>query len=109
LVTRPYMVSRTHTYNKIVQIDRSTLRLSNSWQQHIRMEKLAENDLTYFYLRHVVIVVTAVTTISLPPVPIRHPLTHWATLWVYNMFSSWYCWKKICRSPFVNVIQNKLP
>jgi hypothetical protein len=29
------------------------------------MEKLAENDLTYFYLRHVVIVVTAVTTISL--------------------------------------------
>jgi len=32
------------------------------------MEKLAENDLTYFYLRHVVIVVTAVTTISLPPV-----------------------------------------
>jgi hypothetical protein len=34
------------------------------------MEKLAENDLTYFYLRHVVIVVTAVTTISLPPVNI---------------------------------------
>jgi hypothetical protein len=33
------------------------LRLSNSWQQHVRMEKLAENDLTYFYLRHVVIVV----------------------------------------------------
>ena len=32
------------------------------------MEKLAENDLTYFYIRHVVIVVTAVTTISLPPV-----------------------------------------
>jgi hypothetical protein len=32
------------------------------------MEKLAENDLTYFYLRHVVIVVTAVTMISLPPV-----------------------------------------
>jgi len=32
------------------------------------MEKLAENDLAYFYLRHVVIVVTAVTTISLPPV-----------------------------------------
>ena len=32
------------------------------------MEKLAENDLTYFYLRHVVIVVTAVTTISLTPV-----------------------------------------
>jgi hypothetical protein len=32
------------------------------------MEKLAENDLTYFYLRHVVIIVTAVTTISLPPV-----------------------------------------
>ena len=31
------------------------------------MEKLAENDLTYFYLRHVVIVVTAVTTISLMP------------------------------------------
>ena len=30
------------------------------------MEKLAENDLTYFYLRHVVIVVTTVTTISLP-------------------------------------------
>jgi len=34
------------------------------------MEKLAENDLTYFYLRHVVIVVTAVTTISLTPVNI---------------------------------------
>jgi hypothetical protein len=32
------------------------------------MEKLAENVLTYFYLRHVVIVVTAVTTISLTPV-----------------------------------------
>jgi hypothetical protein len=32
------------------------------------MEKLTENDLTYFYLRHVVIVVTTVTTISLPPV-----------------------------------------
>jgi hypothetical protein len=32
------------------------------------MEKLAENDLTYFYLRHVVIIVTAVTTISLTPV-----------------------------------------
>ena len=31
------------------------------------MEKLAENDITYFYLRHVVIVVTAVTTINLPP------------------------------------------
>jgi len=32
------------------------------------MEKLAENDLTYFYLPHVVIVVAAVTTISLTPV-----------------------------------------
>ena len=32
------------------------------------MEKLAENDLTYFYLHHVVIVVTAVTMISLTPV-----------------------------------------
>ena len=32
------------------------------------MGKLAENDLTYFYLRHVVIVVTAVTTITLTPV-----------------------------------------
>jgi hypothetical protein len=32
------------------------------------MEKLAENVLTYFYLRHVVIVVTAFTTISLTPV-----------------------------------------
>ena len=31
------------------------------------MEKLAENDPTYFYLRHVVIVVTADTTISLMP------------------------------------------
>jgi hypothetical protein len=30
------------------------------------MEKLAENDLTYFYLRHVVIVVIAVATIGLP-------------------------------------------
>jgi hypothetical protein len=29
------------------------------------MEKLAENDLAYFYLRHVVIVETAVVTISL--------------------------------------------
>jgi len=35
------------------------------------MEKLAENDLNYFYLCHVVIVVTAVTTISLTPVLIR--------------------------------------
>jgi hypothetical protein len=32
------------------------------------MNKLAENDRTYFYHRHVVIVVTAVTTISLTPV-----------------------------------------
>ena len=32
------------------------------------MEKLAENDLAYFYLRHVAIIVTAVTMISLPPV-----------------------------------------
>jgi hypothetical protein len=32
------------------------------------MEKLAENDLTYFYLRHVVMVVTAVTTMNLTPV-----------------------------------------
>jgi hypothetical protein len=32
------------------------------------MKKLAENDLTYFYHRHVVIVVTAVTTINLTPV-----------------------------------------
>ena len=46
------MVSRTYTYNKIVQIN---LALSNSWQQHVRMEKLAENDLTYVYFRHVVI------------------------------------------------------
>jgi hypothetical protein len=35
------------------------------------MEKLAENDLTYFYLRHVVIVVTAVTMMSLAPVMYR--------------------------------------
>jgi hypothetical protein len=41
------------------------------------MEKLAENDLTYFYLRHVVIVVTAVTTISLTPVII-------AILWLQD-------------------------
>jgi hypothetical protein len=34
----------------------------------VRMEKLAENDLAYFYHSHVVIVVTAVTTISLTPV-----------------------------------------
>ena len=32
------------------------------------MEKLAENDVTYFYLSHVVIIVTAVTMISLTPV-----------------------------------------
>jgi hypothetical protein len=32
------------------------------------MDKLAENDLTYFCHRYVVIVVTAVITISLPPV-----------------------------------------
>jgi hypothetical protein len=42
--------------------------------QHARMEKLAENDLTYFYLRHVVIIVTAVTTISLMPVLDGMPL-----------------------------------
>jgi hypothetical protein len=38
------------------------------------MEKLAENDLTYFYLGHVVIIVTAVTTISLTPVLDGMPL-----------------------------------
>jgi uncharacterized membrane protein len=32
------------------------------------MEKFAEIDLTHLYLRHVVIVVTVVTTISLPSV-----------------------------------------
>jgi hypothetical protein len=32
------------------------------------MKKLAESDLTHFYLRHVVIIVTAVTMISLSPV-----------------------------------------
>ena len=32
------------------------------------MEKLAENDLTYFYFRHVVIVVSAITRISLTSV-----------------------------------------
>ena len=42
------------------------------------MEKLAENDLTYFYLRHVVIVVTADATISLTPVLIT---------WHYISFS----------------------
>jgi hypothetical protein len=36
------------------------------------MEKLAEKDLTYFYLPQVVIVVTAVTTISLTPVVNEH-------------------------------------
>jgi len=41
------------------------------------MEKLSENDLTYFYLHHVVIVVTAVTTISLPPVMIQDFLYLW--------------------------------
>jgi hypothetical protein len=35
------------------------------------MEKLAENDLAYFYLCHVVIIVTAVTTISLMPLIYR--------------------------------------
>ena len=35
------------------------------------MEKLVEHDLTYFYLSHVVIVVTAVTTISVPSVNIE--------------------------------------
>ena len=48
------------------------MQLSKFWQQHARMEKLAENDLTYFYLHHVVIVVTAVTTISLPPEVLAH-------------------------------------
>ena len=38
------------------------------------MEKLAENDLIYFYLRHVVIVVTAATTISLTPVKYNTPV-----------------------------------
>jgi hypothetical protein len=42
------------------------------------MEKLAENDLAYFYLCHVVIVVTAVTTISLPPVTIETNITKYA-------------------------------
>jgi len=32
------------------------------------MEKLAENYLNYFYLRHVVIVVTTAVTMSSPPV-----------------------------------------
>ena len=66
LVTRPYIWYQEHTHT--TKSYRSTLRLSNSWQQHVRMENLAENDLTYFYLHHVVIVVAAVITISLPPV-----------------------------------------
>ena len=64
LIILPQYQEHTHTTKSY----RSTLRLSNSWQQHARMEKLAENDLTYFYLRHVVIVVTAFTPIILPPV-----------------------------------------
>ena len=62
---RDHIWYQEHTHT--TQSYRSTLRPSNSWQQHVRMEKLAENDLTYFYLRHVVIVVTAFTTISLTP------------------------------------------
>jgi hypothetical protein len=41
------------------------------------MEKLAENYLTYFYLRHVVMVVTAVTTISLTVVDIGNSLEYY--------------------------------
>ena len=68
---RDHMWYQEHTH--ATKSYRSTLRLSNYWQQHVRMEKLAENDLTYFYLHHVVIVVTAVTTISLPPVTVVDP------------------------------------
>ena len=46
------------------------------------MEKLAETDLTYLYLRHVVIVVTAVTTISFTPVIYVQPSTKvWSVLY----------------------------
>jgi hypothetical protein len=41
------------------------------------MEKLAEYDLTYFFLRHVVMVVTAVTTISLTVVDIGNSLEYY--------------------------------
>jgi hypothetical protein len=42
------------------------------------MEKLSDNNLTYIYLRHIVIVVTADTTINLTPVTNktdRHDIT----------------------------------
>jgi hypothetical protein len=59
------------------------------------MEKLAENDLTYFYLRHVVIVVTAVTTISLTLVKevwvflcILQSVVHIFVLWEFTIV--WY-------------------
>jgi hypothetical protein len=63
---RDHIWYQEHTHT--TQSYRSTLWLSNSWQQHVRMEKLAENDLPYFYLCHAVIAVTTVTTISLTPV-----------------------------------------
>jgi hypothetical protein len=46
------------------------------------MEKLAENNLTYFYLSHVVIVVTAVTTINLTPVVIgvEHQVSNFSAI-----------------------------
>ena len=55
------------------------------------MEKLAENDLTYFYLRHVVIVVTAVTTISLTPVII--------VAYVWNAYDSVKNIRHLCQRP----------
>ena len=64
------------------------------------MEKLAENDFTYFYLRHVVIVVIAVATIGLPPVLIGSDymkfvfssslLIKQAALWCKN--KDWLTW-----------------
>jgi hypothetical protein len=48
----------------------------------ILFQKLAENNLTYFYLSHVVIVVTAVTTINLTPVVIgvEHQVSNFSAI-----------------------------
>jgi hypothetical protein len=67
------------------------------------MEKLAENDLTYVYHRHVVIVVTAVTTISLPPVVYATTDNHLQVIFNDKYVSSCiFSWKQYIYITFIH-------
>jgi hypothetical protein len=70
------------------------------------MEKLAENNPTYVYLRHVVIVITAVTTISLPPVMTSLSDTEVVIciiLVILKIADAWFCWYLVFNATVNNI------